>query len=76
MTPPNRYRLVHALVHEVRVDEPSGEVTATLVDFGATPPDPDASPDEAPPSAPPTATTPATTAPPNLRLVASTETSP
>ena len=76
MTPPNRYRLVHALVHEVRVDEPSGEVTATLVDFGATPPDPDAGPDEAPPSAPPTATTPATTAPPSLHLVAPTETSP
>ena len=37
LTPPNRYRLVHALVHEVVVDEPTGETTATLVDFGAPP---------------------------------------
>jgi len=72
MTPPNRYRLVHTLVHEVRVDEPSGEVTVTLVDFGATPPDPDAGPDEAPASAPPRTTA----AAPSLRLVAPTETSP
>jgi hypothetical protein len=35
MTPANRYRLVHALVREVLVDEPSGNVTATLIDFGA-----------------------------------------
>jgi len=42
MTPANRYRLVHALVCEVLVDEPSGEVTATLIDFGAPPEEPEA----------------------------------
>ena len=68
MTPPNRYRLVHALVHEVLVDEPSGEVTATLVDFGATPPDPDDEPAPDPP--------PVTNAAPSLRLVGPTEASP
>ena len=68
MTPPNRYRLVHALVHEVVVDEPTGEITATLVDFGAPldPPDTPAPPPDSPPE--PTR--------PNLRLVEPTEASP
>jgi len=33
MTPENRYRLVHALVQEVIVDEKAGSVTARLVNF-------------------------------------------
>ena len=49
LTPTNRYRLMHALVHEVVVDEPSGDITATLVDFGG-PLDPtDPPPPEPPP---------------------------
>ena len=67
MTPANRYRLVHALVREVLVDEPSGNVTATLIDFGA-PSEvvEEEQPDEAPP--PPTR--------PGLRLVQPMEVSP
>lgn len=33
MTPENRYRLIHALIQEVIVDEKAGSVTARLIDF-------------------------------------------
>lgn len=68
MTLANRYRLVHALVREVLMDEPSGEVTATLIDFGAPPVEPEADqPLTAPPAPHPR---------PELRLVKSEEASP
>lgn len=67
MTPANRYRLVHALVREVLVDEPSGEVTATLIDFGAPP---EVAEEERPAEAPPPTTS------PGLRLVQPAEVSP
>ena len=65
LTPTNRYRLMHALVHEVLVDEPNGDITATLVDFGA--------PLEAPD--PPVDPTPEPRRP-SLRLVAAEEAHP
>jgi len=67
MTPANRYRLVHALVREVLVDEPSGEVTATLIDFGAPS---EFAEEEQPAEAPPP------TPRPGLRLVQPMEVSP
>lgn len=68
MMPAKRYRLVHALVREVLVDEPSGEVTATLIDFGAPPEEPgDDQTLETPPAPHPR---------PELRLVKPEEASP
>ncbi len=65
LTPANRYRLMHALVHDVVVDEPNGAITATLVDFGA--PLETSGPPADPPPQP---------ARPSLRLVATAEAQP
>lgn len=67
MTPANRYRLVHALAREVLVDKPSGNVTATLIDFNA----PSEVAEEEQPAEVPSPTT-----RPGLRLVQPPEVSP
>lgn len=47
MTVLNRGRLIRALVQRIEVDEPSGRVTATLIDLGLEPSGADAPPAEA-----------------------------